>query len=179
MGILAFFGLKKYDTKVYELYGHIVAQARNEAFYTQFGVADTVEGRFDLITLHMFIVLRRLKDLEDEGGKLSQDLFDVMFADMDKNMREMGLGDLRVSKKIKELATAFYGRIKAYDEGIAGLDGATLNDALKRNLFLDTEPSEAHVRSITNYLTQEIAASSSWSFANIQTSNISFGTIPE
>ena len=101
------------------------------------------------------------------------------FADMDKNMREMGLGDLRVSKKIKELATAFYGRIKAYDEGIAGLDGATLNDALKRNLFLDTEPSEAHVRSITNYLTQEIAASSSWSFANIQTSNISFGTIPE
>ena len=110
MGILAFFGLKKYDTKVYELYGHIVAQARNEAFYTRFGVADTVEGRFDLITLHMFIVLRRLKDLEKEGGKLSQDLFDVMFADMDKNMREMGLGDLRVVifSKISEVLIDYF-----------------------------------------------------------------------
>ena len=133
MGILAFLGLKKYDDTVYSLYGQIVAQARLEGFYILQGVPDTVNGRFELITLHIFIVMHRLKELGEEGGKLSQELFDVMFGDMDKNMREMGVGDLGVGRKIKALAKSFYGRIKAYDVAIAGTDGATMTEALKRN----------------------------------------------
>ena len=111
MGILAFFGFKKFDDGVYQLYSQIVAQARVVDFYTIQGVADTANGRFDLIALHAYIVMRRLKDIGEEGSQLSQDLFDIMFADMDKNIREMGVGDLSVGKKIKALAKSFYGRI--------------------------------------------------------------------
>jgi cytochrome b pre-mRNA-processing protein 3 len=179
MGILAFLGLKKYRNSIYELYEKIVAQARNENFYTVYGVPDTVNGRFDLITLHAFIIMRRLKDLGEEGGELSQDLFDVMFTDMDKNLREMGVGDLSVGKKIKALATAFYGRIKAYDEGIAGEDGASLPESLKRNLFIDTEPTDQQVQTIADYVMQEITASNNWSLADLKAPNISFGSIPE
>jgi len=177
MGILAFLGLKRYKNSIYQLYGNIVAQARMEEFYTLHGVPDTVNGRFDLITLHVFVVMRRLKELDGEGAKLSQDLFDVMFADMDKNLREMGTGDLRVAKKIKAFATAFYGRIKAYDEGIAGTDGATLNDSLKRNLYLEGEPTELQVQYLADYLLRELAASNAWSLADLTTPNISFGPI--
>ncbi len=177
MGILAYFGLKKFKNSVYHLYGDIVAQARNEKFYTVHGVPDTLNGRFDLITLHVFIVMRRLKEIGGQGNELSQDLFDVMFADMDKNMREMGISDLRVGKKIKALATAFYGRIKAYDEGIAGLKGASLPKSLKRNLFIDSEPTDRQIQDVADYLLREIAASNNWSLIDLQTPNISFGQI--
>ena len=127
---------KKYNDDVIKLYSKIISQARNERFYISYGVPDTVNGRFDLITLHMFIVLRRLKEIGSEGSNLSQDLFDIMFSDMDKNMREMGVGDLSVGKKIKALAAAFYGRIKVYDEGIIANDGKVLVNSLRRNFNL-------------------------------------------
>ena len=159
------------------LYANIVSQARTEIFYSVFGVPDTLNGRFDMITLHMFIVLRRLKDLGEDGVKLSQSLFDIMFADMDRNLREMGVGDLSVGKKVKALATAFYGRIKAYDIGIDGLNHESLMHSLERNLFLDAVPNEEHVKIISNYLTREIEAASNWSITDIETNNISFGKI--
>jgi cytochrome b pre-mRNA-processing protein 3 len=179
MRFLTFLGFKKYDKQVLALYARIVVHARTESFYSLYGVPDTLNGRFDLITLHMFIVLRRLKDLGDEGLKISQNLFDIMFADMDKNMREMGVGDLSVGKKVKVLATAFYGRIKSYDNGIAGLNGETLVSCLKRNLFLDTVPNEDHVLIVMNYLVREIKASKDWTIADIKTNNFSFGDILE
>jgi cytochrome b pre-mRNA-processing protein 3 len=177
--LLRFLGFKKYDKLVLSLYASIVLQARTESFYSLCGIPDTLNGRFDLLTLHMFIVLRRLKELGDEGVKISQDLFDIMFADMDKNMREMGVGDLSVGKKVKVLATAFYGRIKSYDNGIAGLDNETLVNSLKRNLFLDTVPKEEHVLIVMNYLVREIRASKGWTIADIKNNNVSFGDILE
>ena len=156
------------------LYTKIVNQARRECFYTLYGVPDTVTGRFDLITLHMYIVLRRLKELGAEGSMLSQDLFDIMFADMDKNMREMGVGDLSVGKKVKELAKAFYGRIKAYDNGISGLNNDTLGNSIRRNIFSDLRPDEEQVRAIEIYLMREIKESSKWSFTDIENNNIFF-----
>ena len=98
---------------------------------------------------------------------------------MDKNMREMGVGDLSVGKKVKLLATAFYGRIKAYDNGIADLNNETLAGCLKRNLYSETVPKEENVQTITNYLTREIRTSKNWSITDIQTNNISFGNILE
>jgi len=179
MKLLRIFGFKKYDESVLSLYTNIVTQSRTKSFYRLYGVPDTINGRFDLITLHMFIVLRRLKELGGEGSKLSQDLFDIMFADMDKNMREMGVGDLSVGKKVKLLATAFYGRIKAYDNGITDLNNKTLAGCLKRNLYSEAAPKEEHVQTITNYLTREIRTSKNWSITDIQTNNISFGNILE
>lgn len=130
------------EAAAYALYRTVVAQARRPEFYTDLGVPDTLDGRFDMITLHAFLVLYRLRGVErkDAGKALSQRLFDLMFADMDQNLREMGVGDLSVGKKIKAMTQAFNGRIHAYDAGLAapedGADAnATLRGALRRNVF--------------------------------------------
>ncbi|HEY4133644.1 MAG TPA: ubiquinol-cytochrome C chaperone family protein [Alphaproteobacteria bacterium] len=115
------------------LYSRLVAQARQPGFYTVCAVPDTVQGRFEMIALHAFLVMRRLKT-GGAAGRLSQDLFDLMFADMDRNLRELGTGDLAVGKRIKKLAKAFYGRVGAYEEGLDGSAG-TLESALARNAY--------------------------------------------
>ena len=96
------------------IYGMIVTQAREPLFYRDFGVPDTVNGRFDLLLLHLWLVLRRLKSAEG-GAALSQALFDHFCNDMDDNLREMGVGDLTVPKRMQAFGEAFYGRTAAYD----------------------------------------------------------------
>ncbi len=113
-----------------EIYGNIVRQARDETFYRDLGVPDTVDGRFEMLALHVFLVLRRLKGDERTG----QRLFNVMFDDMDANLREMGAGDMGVGKRVKAMVEAFYGRLAAYDAALGGTDEA-LSVALARNLY--------------------------------------------
>jgi len=115
-------------------YLRVVEQARRAAFFTDCGVPDTVDGRFELICLHAFLYLHRLKTERPEAERLSQAFFDAMFADMDRALREMGVGDLSVGREVKRMARAFYGRISAYEKGLAGDDGA-LALALARNLY--------------------------------------------
>ncbi|MGB1548449.1 MAG: ubiquinol-cytochrome C chaperone family protein, partial [Alphaproteobacteria bacterium] len=93
------------------LYTQIVAQARRKEFYTAGGVPDTLDGRFEMLALHAFLVLYRLKRLD--ADELAQALFDMMFADMDENLREIGVGDLSVDKRVKRMVSAFYGRVVA------------------------------------------------------------------
>jgi cytochrome b pre-mRNA-processing protein 3 len=115
------------------IYGMIVAQAREPLFYRDLGVPDTVNGRFDLLVLHLWMVLRRLKPIEG-GADLSQALFDRFCDDMDANLREMGVGDLTVPKRMQAFGEAFYGRAAAYD--IALTAGAEpLAQALCKNIF--------------------------------------------
>jgi len=108
-----------------------VAAARHPVFYGDWGVADTVDGRFDMITLHTFLVLDRLKGLEEV---FRQHLVDELFRDMDRSLREMGVGDLSVGKKVRKMAEVFYGRVAAYDQALAGPPEA-LEAALARNVF--------------------------------------------
>jgi cytochrome b pre-mRNA-processing protein 3 len=96
------------------IYGMIVTQTREPLFYRDLGVPDTVNGRFDLLVLHLWIVLRRFKPLAD-GAPLSQALFDCFCEDMDANLREMGVGDTTVPKRMRAFGEAFYGRVAAYD----------------------------------------------------------------
>ena len=96
------------------IYGMIVTQAREPLFYRDFGVPDTVNGRFDLLLLHLWLLLRRLKSVEG-GTALSQGLFDHFCNDMDDNLREMGVSDLKVPKRMLAFGEAFYGRTAAYD----------------------------------------------------------------
>ena len=96
------------------IYGMIVTQAREPMFYRDLGVPDTVNGRFDLLLLHLWLVLRRLKSVE-AGTGLSQALFDHFCEDMDDNLRELGVGDLAVPKRMRAFGEAFYGRAAAYD----------------------------------------------------------------
>ena len=111
----------------------VVEQARQPVFFTEYGVPDTLDGRFELICLHAFLYLHRLKAERRTASRLCQGFFDTMFADFDRSLREMGTGDLSVGKQVKRMAQAFYGRIRAYEEGLAG-DEAALPAALARNL---------------------------------------------
>jgi cytochrome b pre-mRNA-processing protein 3 len=100
------------------IYGMIVTQAREPLFYRDLAVPDTVNGRFDLLVLHLWIVLRRMSSLEANAG-LAQALFDRFCEDMDGNLREMGVGDLTVPKRMRAFGEAFYGRAAAYDRALA------------------------------------------------------------
>ncbi|NQV43978.1 MAG: hypothetical protein HQ501_03695 [Rhodospirillales bacterium] len=107
----------------HKLYVTIVHQSRLPVFYDKYEVQDTPEGRFDLLAIHTYLVLRRLREEHEKAAELSQALFDLMFADLDQNLREMGYGDTGVAKRIRKMAEGFYGRINAYDEGLAVPDG--------------------------------------------------------
>jgi cytochrome b pre-mRNA-processing protein 3 len=115
------------------IYGMIVTQAREPLFYRDLGVPDTVNGRFDLLVLHLWMILRRLKSMEGASGT-SQALFDRFCDDMDANLREMGVGDLTVPKRMQAFGEAFYGRTAAYDRAlIAGQE--PLAQALCKNIL--------------------------------------------
>lgn len=115
------------------IYGMIVTQAREPLFYRDLGVPDTVNGRFDLLVLHLWMVLRRLKPIEG-GADLAQSLFDHFCNDMDANLREMGVGDLTVPKRMQAFGEAFYGRAAAYDLALTEGEEA-LAQALCRNIL--------------------------------------------
>ena len=119
------------------LYGAIVAQARAPTFYAEYGVPDTVSGRFDLIVLHLALLTRRLRVEPALTRAFGQKVFDLFCADMDHNLREMGIGDLSVPKHMRRVAEAFYGRATAYDAALATADDAALAAALARNVFAD------------------------------------------
>lgn len=136
------------------LYAAAVAQARRPEFYAGLGVPDTVDGRFDMIALHMFLVLRRLKQAGRPAAEMSQALFDAMFADMDRNLREMGAGDLGVGRRVRAMAEGLHGRIAAYDDGLAG-DDVVLAAALRRNVFgtmADPGPPVRALSALCGYL---------------------------
>lgn len=99
------------------IYGMIVTQAREPIFYRDLGVPDTVNGRFDLLLMHLWLLLRRLRTAQG-GVDLSQALFDRFCEDMDDNLREMGVGDQTVPKRMRAFGEAFYGRVQAYDQAI-------------------------------------------------------------
>ena len=115
------------------IYGMIVTQAREPLFYRDFGVPDTVNGRFDLLVLHLWMVLRRLKPLAGGAG-FAQTLFDRFCDDMDANLREMGVGDLTVPKRMQAFGEAFYGRAAAYDLALAAGE-EPLAQALCKNIL--------------------------------------------
>jgi cytochrome b pre-mRNA-processing protein 3 len=116
------------------LYGMIVAQARLPVFYRDYAVPDTVNGRFDLIVLHLALLLDRLSQDAALRG-LGQGLFDRFCRDMDDNLREMGVGDLAVPKEMRRMGEAFYGRAQAYRAALAAAGDKALVDALTRNIY--------------------------------------------
>ncbi|MGB3866889.1 MAG: ubiquinol-cytochrome C chaperone family protein, partial [Xanthobacteraceae bacterium] len=135
------------------IYGMIVAQAREPAFYTGYGVPDTVDGRFDLVVLHLWMVLRRLGQGTDAQA-LAQGLFDHFCSDMDANLREMGVGDMTVPKRMQAFGEAFYGRSVAYDAALAE-GGEALARALDKNVFNGRDPAQA--RRLAAYVEASVA----------------------
>jgi len=135
------------------VYERIVAQARQPAFYARHGVPDTPEGRFEMLALHLFLVLHRLKHERGDpaAATLAQELTDRMVADMDANLREMGAGDLGVGRRVKRMAGGLYGRIAAYE---AALDKgeAELQRTVRDVVFATAAPSDGQVARMTRYM---------------------------
>src|SRR5438094_1407132 len=137
-------------------YGRIVEHARQPGFFLEGGVPDTIDGRFELICLHAFLYLHRLKREQKRAAPLGQQFFDTMFADFDRSLREMGTGDLSVGREIKRMAQAFYGRVAAYERGLAG-DDSVLQPALQRNLYGTAPPTQPQVQAMTCHVRREAA----------------------
>jgi cytochrome b pre-mRNA-processing protein 3 len=136
------------------IYGMIVTQAREPVFYQELGVPDTVNGRFDLVLAHLWMVLRRLRQVEGADGA-AQALFDHFCADMDANLREMGVGDLAVPKRMQAFGEAFYGRSAAYDLALTD-DTEALAQAFGKNILEGRDIDNA--RRLASYAQAAIAA---------------------
>jgi cytochrome b pre-mRNA-processing protein 3 len=161
----------------HRLYVEVVKQARQPHFFAALGVPDTVQGRFEMIALHAFLVLHRLKRQHEAGAGLAQELFDVMFDDMDRNFREMGAGDLGVGKRVKQLAEQFYGRIAAYEAGL-GADEAGLRRALERNIYGAQTPNAGAVGAMADYLRREAGALGTVPLEELLAGRVGFGPPP-
>lgn len=117
------------------LYARAVEQARRPEFYTVLGVEDRIDARFELYTLHVLLLVMRLRDEGEGGVDAGQDLFDTYVSSLDNVLRELGVSDVAVSKKMRKLGEALYGRMTAYEAPLADADPAVLADALARNVF--------------------------------------------
>jgi cytochrome b pre-mRNA-processing protein 3 len=151
LGLFRLFREKNKDAIAANLYSAVVTRAREPVFYLDFGVPDTVEGRFEMIALHVFLVLWRLKAERENTAAMAQALFDRMFLDMDENLRELGVGDLSVGSRVKKMAKAFYGRTAAYEEGIEQGE-EKLARALRRNLYGNSGTESAVVAAMARYV---------------------------
>lgn len=116
------------------LYRQIVAASRQPVFYSEWGVPDTPLGRFEMISLHLFLFLHRLRDGDGALKSVAQDVTDRFFTDVDHSLRELGIGDIGVPKRIKKLARMFYGRADAYGRALEAGDAEALEAALCRNV---------------------------------------------
>jgi len=154
MSLAGLFGRKADKKAAHDAYGAAVLQARVPVFYARYHVPDTLDGRFEMVAIHVFLILHRVKS-DKLSGAFAQTLFDVFFADMDRGLRELGTGDLSVGKQIKLMATGFYGRIAAYEAGLAGTED--LDAALRRNLYgTVSDPDNADLAFMAAYLRQQV-----------------------
>lgn len=164
---MAIFSRNKPEEEAQALYAASINQARQEFLFRDFGVPDTIDGRFDMISLHIFLVLRRLKVEKNRTAELAQCLFDTMFADMDRSLREMGAGDLGVGRRVKVMATAFYGRLSAYEKALVNSDVKALEEAIVRNIFREDESKRQYAKKIANYTNRVAHALSSCSIDDL------------
>jgi cytochrome b pre-mRNA-processing protein 3 len=154
------------------LYASLSDASRQPAFYAMAGVPDTVEGRFDLLTLHAILVLERLKQLPPPADDFAQDFVDDLFGRFDAALREMGVGDISVPKRMKRIASHFMGRAKAYNEALAEGDDA-MAAALARNVFGDETRLDAG-RDLNRYVNATRQALSQAEFSTISEAAIAW-----
>lgn len=141
------------------LYRDLVKQARRPEFYRDLGVPDTPEGRFEMVGLHLALVVRRLRAAGPPGSALAQEVFDLMSADMDESLRHIGIGDLSVGRHVKRLAGYFYARLRALDEALAVTPSAPLAPMLRSNVYQGGAAPRPHqVDALAGYLLAAEAA---------------------
>jgi len=143
MGLFNLFKSGRFERAGFELYTAAVEAARAPVYYQGLGVPDTLDGRFDLVGLFAALVIRRARALPAPGPAIAQAVFDAMFADMDFNLRELGVGDLSIPKRMRAMWEAFHGRALAYEAPLAAGDLGALEAALTRNVWRGNPPDGA------------------------------------
>lgn len=135
------FGHRRRRQRAHALYVALSEQGRSPEFYTAAGVPDTPDGRFEMLALHTFLVLHRLKGRGREAEAMSREILDVLVDDLDRNLRETGVSDIKVGRRVRELAGAVHGRIIGYDLALEEA-GAALDRALARNVYRGAPPPD-------------------------------------
>ena len=139
------------------LYDAAARQARRPEFYRALGAADTVEGRFELYSLHVALLLIRLRGQGQIAAATAQDLFDVYVRALDDALRDLGVSDVKVGRKMRALGEAFYGRLKAYEDAIAQLPDDGALEALLRRTALEERPGP-RPEALAGYVARAAAA---------------------
>lgn len=147
------------------LYDEAVKRARNPALYSEMGAPDTVEGRFELLTAHIVLVIERLNAVSERGLEIGQDVFDLYVRNLDGALREMGVGDLAVGKRMKSLGQIFYGRAVAYRAALTSLNLAEVEALVARTIL--AERSGVSPRLLAGYLLGESDRLADLSSANL------------
>ena len=150
--------LRRNRDLVENLHASTMAEARQRAFFSDLGVPDTVEGRFDVLTLHLVLLVRRLKLMPSPGPEMAQELVDTAFRHFDSALREMGVGDVTVPKRMKTLAEAFLGRAKAYEEALRSEVPEALNSAVLRNIYANRAECAAFAGAVSAYVRDVVVA---------------------
>ncbi len=140
------------------LFRALAAQARQPVFYQRLGVADTVEGRFELYVLHLVLVLHRLKGAGPQAAETAQATFDTFLKNLDEGLRDMGVGDLSVGKRMRKLGEAVYGRIKGYDRVLAEPSPQPALEEMVARTVLQGREAATHAAALARYVLATVAA---------------------
>lgn len=154
------------------LHAAIAARARDPVFYTAFAVPDTIDGRFDLFTLHAFLVTEALRRTDGRGDAIATQLATAIFAGFEDALRDLGVGDFGLSRRIKAMANAFYGRLETY--GSARGEEA-FAAGLVRNLYRGNEEERARAATLARYM---IAAQARLAASDVTQGAADFGPLP-
>jgi cytochrome b pre-mRNA-processing protein 3 len=159
--LAGFFGLRRrrrrHERAGFALYNTAVAAAREPFLYATLGVPDTLDGRFDMVAITAFLLVHRLHADAPPGPDLAQAVFDAMFSDMDVTLREMGVGDLSVGRRVRAMWEAFHGRSKVYAAAMEAADEEALTAALARNVWRGAEPPGGSAASLARYVHRQTA----------------------
>jgi len=158
------------------LYGCVVEQARKPTLYAELGAPDTYEGRFEIYTLHVVLLLDRLRRQGAQAAEISQALFDTYVSSLDDALREMGVGDLSVGKKMRKLGEAFFGRAKSYEEAFAALPDTGALEALLARTVYDGVASPA-TGPLKDYVLLQRAALGEQALEPLLTGRVTWGAI--
>jgi cytochrome b pre-mRNA-processing protein 3 len=162
----------KHERAAFQLYGSAVAAARDPYLYASLGVPDTLDGRFDAIVLHVYLIVRRLEGEAEQGASLAQAVFDAMFLDMDINLREMGVGDLSVGKRNRAMWEAFHGRCATY--AAVWDDKPAFEAAIARNVWRGAEPPAGSAAALVRLAVSQAAGLTAQSLDALLNGDIRF-----
>jgi cytochrome b pre-mRNA-processing protein 3 len=161
-------------------YARVVEQSRRPGFYLRAEVPDTLDGRFEMLALHAFLVVHRLKGEGEEARLFSRDFFEGMITEMDRTVREMGVADMGVAARVKRMARGFNGRIHAYDRGLAAEGGEALLAALDNNLYGTVpDPAPTALETMAGYVRAAAAHLAARPTAELLAGEVTFPDPPE